>query len=116
MRNKLEYSALVRKKIHILKKWLMEHFDKDTSGKIISEMISDAERLTEFEKSGTNISEVYSVDTEYWYLFTHQHYLIYKFEPGKVVIVQMFNEKEDFMMKLFGVSGRTQESIDFWGE
>jgi hypothetical protein len=28
----------------------------------------------------------------------------------------MFNEKEDFMMKLFGMSGRTPESIDYWGE
>jgi hypothetical protein len=41
---------------------------------------------------------------------------IYRIEDDKVVIVQMFNEKEDFMMKLFGISGRTQESIDYWGE
>ena len=34
----------------------------------------------------------------------------------KDFIVQMFHELEDFMMKLFGVSGRTQESIDYWGE
>ena len=33
-----------------------------------------------------------------------------------VIIVQMFHERQDFMMKLFGISGRTQESIDYWGE
>ena len=59
---------------------------------------------------------MYDIDTDYWYLFTHQHYLIYRIEKGKVTIVQMFNEREDFMMKLFGISGRTQESIDYWGE
>ena len=30
--------------------------------------------------------------------------------------VLMLHEREDFMMKLFGVAGRTQESIDYWGE
>lgn len=32
----------------------------------------------------------------------------------KVIIDQLFHEKEDFMMRLFGVSGRTQEFIDHW--
>jgi hypothetical protein len=37
-------------------------------------------------------------------------------EDEAVVIVNMFHEKEDYMQKLFGCSGRTQESIDYWGE
>ena len=28
----------------------------------------------------------------------------------------MFDEGEDFMYKLFGISTRTQESIDYWGD
>lgn len=114
--NKLEYSALVKEKLINLKNWITDNYDSDTSNDIISGMIADADRLKEYEKSGISISEVYSVDTDYWYLFTHQHYFTYRFELGKVTIVQMFNEKEDFMMKLFGISGRTQESIDYWGE
>jgi len=114
--NRLEYSPLVKKKMKSLKGWLTEHFDEDVAGKVLTEMISDAEVLIHHEKSGTNIAETYNVDTEYWYLFTHQHYLVYRIAPQKVIIVQMFHEREDFMMKLFGVSGRTQESIDYWGE
>ena len=114
--NKLEYSPLVKKKMKLLKEWLAEHFDEAIAKKILTEMIADAEILTRHEKSGTNIAEAYGVDTEYWYLFTHQHYLIYRIEPKNVIIVQMFHEREDFMMKLFGMSGRTQESIDYWGE
>ena len=30
-----------------------------------------------------------------------------------VIIVQMLHEQHNFMMKLFGISGRTQESIDY---
>ena len=114
--NKLEYSALVKKKMKALKKWLTEHFGEDTAKKVLIGITDDADILIKYEKSGTNIAEMYDIDTDYWYLFTHQHYLIYRIEKGKVTIVQMFNEREDFMMKLFGISGRTQESIDYWGE
>jgi len=114
--NKLEYSDLVKRKMKKLKKWLTEHYDLNTAKSILSEMMSDADRLKEYEESGTSIAEAYGIETDYWYFFTHQHYLVYRFEAGKVTVVQMFNEKEDFMMKLFGISGRTQESIDYWGE
>ena len=114
--NKLVYSPIVRNKLNALKSWLTDHFDTETTASVLTGLTADADRLKEFEKSGTNIAEVYGIDTDYWYLFTHQHYLVYRIEPGKVTIVQMFHEREDFMMKLFGISGRTQESIDFWGE
>ena len=111
MMNKLEYSALVTEKLKNLKNRLTENYDSNTAKRILSEIMADADRLKEYEKSGTNISKTYGIETNYWYLFTHQHYLVYRLERQKVIIVQMFNEKEDFMMKLFGVSGRTQESI-----
>ena len=37
-------------------------------------------------------------------------------ETDCIYVVNVYNEREDFMMDLFGISGRTQESIDYWGE
>ena len=37
-------------------------------------------------------------------------------ESEKIIIVEMFDERKDFMYKLFGISTRTQESIDYWGD
>ena len=44
--------------------------------------------------------------------------LIHRAAAGLVDLLDelVFNEREDVMMKLFGISGRTQESIDYWGE
>ena len=114
--SKLEFSPLVKTKMKMLKQWLTEHYGEEKARKVLTEMISDAEILIDHERSGTNIAATYNVDTNYWYMFTHQHYLVYRIALGKVTIVQMFHEREDFMMKLFGMSGRTQESIDYWGE
>ncbi len=113
---RLEYAPLVKRKLKDLRAWLIEHFDESTARRVLSEMLTDADALKSHDKIGTNISEQYNIETEYWYFFTHQHYLIYRIEPKRIIIVQMFHEREDFMMKLFGISGRTQESIDFWGE
>ncbi len=114
--NKLVYSPVVKRKMLVLKERLAAQFDPETANKVLTGITNDADSLKSHEEMGTNIARMYDLDTEYRYLFTHQHYLIYRIEPGKVTIVQMFHEREDFMMKLFGMSGRTEESIDYWGE
>jgi plasmid stabilization system protein ParE len=112
---RLEYSQIVRKKLKKLKTELTEEYGAERSKKIISEMTKAVRRLEEFSDSGVDISRMYDVDTDYFYVFTHHNYFIYRTEGDKVIVAQMFNEKENFM-KLFGMSGRTQESIDYWGE
>lgn len=113
---RIEFSNLVKTKLRHLKNWLIEHYDLKTAKRILSEMLSDIETLSTHPEIGANIAGIYPLETDYWYLFTHQHYMVYRFDEEKVTIVQMFHEREDFMMKLFGISGRTKESIDYWGE
>ena len=43
--NKIEYSPLVKGKMKKLQAWLVEHFDRKTAQKVLSEMISDIEIL-----------------------------------------------------------------------
>ena len=42
--------------------------------------------------------------------------MFYRIEADKIIIAEMFDDREDFMYKLFGISTRTQESIDYWGD
>lgn len=113
---KLEYSQIVRKKLKILKGKLMEQYGEEFAKKRLGEISARLRQLEEFGESGIRIAEQYEVDTDYYLVFVRHNYFIYRMEATKVIVVQMFNEKEDFMQKLFGLSGRTQESIDYWGE
>lgn len=113
---KLEYSQIVRKKLKILKGKLMEQYGEEFAKKRLGEISARLRQLEEFGESGIRIAEQYEVDTDYYLIFVRHNYFVYRMEPTKVIVVQMFNEKEDFMQKLFGLSGRTQESIDYWGE
>ena len=113
---KLEYSQIVRRKLKELKAELVDKYGNEFASKSIKEMTTALRRLEQFADSGVRIAEMYDVDTDYYYVFVRHNYFIYRIEPQKIIVAQMFNEREDFMMKLFGMSGRTQESIDYWGE
>lgn len=113
---KLEYSQIVRRKLKELKAELVDKYGNEFASKSIKEMTTALRRLEQFADSGVRIAEMYDIDTDYYYVFVRHNYFIYRIEPQKIIVAQMFNEREDFMMKLFGMSGRTQESIDYWGE
>ena len=113
---KLEYSQIVRRKLKVLIAELVDKYGNEFAINSIKEMTTALRRLEQFADSGVRIAEMYDIDTDYYYVFVRHNYFIYQIEPQKIIVAQMFNEREDFMMKLFGMSGRTQESIDYWGE
>ena len=113
---KLEYSQIVRRKLKELKAELVDKYGDEFASKSIKEMTTALRRLEQFADSGVRTAEMYDIDTDYYYVFVRHNYFIYRIEPQKIIVAQMFNEREDFMMKLFGMSGRTQESIDYRGE
>lgn len=113
---RVEYSQLVKRKLLNLKMYIIEKYGEKKAKEIMTSITDRVDLLGSNEESGVSISRMYDIETDYWYIFTNHNCFIYRIEEQKVFIVQMFNEKEDFMMKLFGISGRTQESIDYWGE
>lgn len=113
----VEYSQIARKKLKELREYLRREYDEAVSRTIVKEITEKVRGLSRFPEKGVSISKLYdSIETDYYYLFINQNYIVYRFDDKQVIIIQIFNEKEDFMKTLFGVSGRTQESIDYWGE
>ena len=113
---KVEYSHIAKRKLLKLKTELTNEYGEQKAKEILTTMANRIDKLAQHEKSGICISRMYDIETGYWYLFSNHNYFIYRIEEKRVIIVQVFNEREDYMMKLFGISGRTQESIDYWGE
>ena len=113
---KLEYSQIARQKLKELQGDLLQKFGEAFAKKSVKRMTTAVRRLEQFADSDVQIAEMYDIDTDYWYIFVNHNYFVYRVEDEKVIVVQIFNEKEDFMQKLFGISGRTQESIEYWGE
>ena len=116
MKYKIEYSQIVRRKMQSLKAYLTEQFDSDVAVKGISTITKAVRKLEKFPDSGVALSKHYDVDTDFRYLYVNHNYLFYYLEGNRIIIAEMFDEREDFMYKLFGISSISEESEDFWGE
>ncbi len=44
------------------------------------------------------------------------NYVFYRVEPDCIYVVNIYNEREDFMMDLFGIKTTSKETEDFRGE
>lgn len=55
----------------------------------------------------------YDLHCDYRYFYVSRNYLFYRIEKDRINIVEMFDEREGFMYKLFGISSISQESSDY---
>ena len=113
---KVEYSQIVRRKLKILRARLTREFGAEVSKKSVKQIIDATRGLEDFEEKGISVSSMYGIECDYRYIYAGRNYLFYRIEKDKIIIVEMFDEREDFMYKLFGITTITQESVDHWDE
>ena len=105
---KVEYSQIVRRKLKNLRARLTSEFGAEVSRKSIKQ--------EDFAERGISVSSMYGIECDYRYIYAGRNYLFYRIESDKIIIAEMFDEREDFMYKLFGIATTTQESLDYWDE
>ena len=113
---KVEYSQTVKRKLKALRLRLTSEFGSAVSRKALKQITDAARGLENFAEKGVSVSSMYDIDCDYRYLYIGHNYLFYRIEKDKIVIVEMFDDREDFMYKLFGISSTSQESLDYWDE
>ena len=113
---KVEYSQIVRRKLKTLRARLTSEFGSEVSRKSLKQITDAARSLESFAERGISVSAMYDIDCDYRYLYVGHNYLFYRIETDKIIIAEMFDDREDFMYKLFGISTISQESLDYWDE
>jgi plasmid stabilization system protein ParE len=116
MTYKLEYSQIVRRKLKSLKLYLSKQYGEDFAKAAVKTITDRARDLQKNPDIGVDLSAKYDIDTNFRELFVNHNHLFYYKDKETIIVAEMFGEREDFMYKLYGISGRTQESIDYWGE
>ena len=109
------YSNSVITKLQILKNELEEAYGKKKSVKILKQITDRLDGLGVLNK-GESVIECFGIDCDYMFLYSKPNFFFYKVSSDRGDILEMFNEKEDFIYVLFGIPMRSQESIDYWGE
>lgn len=106
---KVEYSQIVRYKLRRLKIQLTQNFGIKVAKQTIDKILCAVESLETFEEMGLLLSAIYNLECDYRLLHVSRNYLIYRIELDRIIIVEMFDERENFMYKLFGIRTLLQD-------
>lgn len=113
---KITYSSVALSKRKVIKREIKEKHGQHTADRV-SKRISDViAKLKRFPEMGESMRKQYDLDCDYYILFIEHNYFIYRITEDMVMILEIFNEKEDFMYQMFGIVTTSQETIDYGGE
>lgn len=111
---KLKYSPDAREKLIQIKQYVTQKFGADTAGKVMKEMTKSIRDLQRFEEKGLSVENVLGIPCDYRMLYVRHNYVFYQIEADAIKITDIYNEREDFMWKLFGIKTATEETENYW--
>ena len=95
------YSQKYRIKILQLRDYLDENYGKSVRINVLKSITDKINNLILFPKSGSSVEQVFGIESDYWFIFVMKNYVFYIIIDEKIEIVNIYNEKEDFIKKLF---------------
>ena len=100
---KILYSPNAIEKLQKIKWNIRVKYGVQISNRIIKNILSAIKELRIYENKGSSVARMTGIPCEYRMIFTEHNYVFY-------------NEKEDFMWKLFGIKTISDEIEDYWNE
>lgn len=113
------YSPIVQEKLVALKDKLTELCGEKTGKKRFLAVINGFEVRLTFSNTGIPIKTMYDVEKEfekYYVIFSNKNYFLYYIEGDRVIVMEMYDERQDFARAMFGIITTTQETLDYWHE
>lgn len=99
-----------------MKRDLDTRFDKNVRLAVFKKINDRIQSIKENEEIGISVREMFGVDTDYQVIYAAKNYIFFRIDHEDIFIVNIYNEREDFMWKLFGIRTTSQETEDYWKE
>lgn len=112
----IKYTPDAADKLRSIKKYINIQYAQDKSMQVISTITNAIRNISTNENRGIPVSEMFHIATKYRYIYVMSNYVFYSVETECIKIINIYNEKEDFMCQLFGIDTTQQETLDYWKE
>ena len=113
---KIKYTPDAAEKLRDIKRAITAQYGGEKAKQIVGKIIGAIRGLVEHEQKGPSVEKMFDVPSDYRYIFVSRNYVFYRIEEDCIKIINIYNEKEDFMWLLFGIDTTPQETIDCWNE
>ncbi len=102
--------------LELLKDYLDREFGTRKEQQILRAIFADLKRLSDYPETDIHLFERFGIMTDYKCIYTHQNYAFYRLEGDCIKVIRILDHRRDFLHVLFGISMRSDESIDYWGD
>lgn len=113
---KIKYTPDAADKLRSIKSAVSARYGSQKAKEIIEKIIGAIRGLVDNEQKGPSVENMFGEMSDYRYIFVSKNYVFYSIEDDCIKIINIYNEKEDFMWLLFGIDTTLQETIDYWNE
>ena len=113
---KIVYSPDYKEKLVVIRNWLDLRFGKDVRTKHMMAIKSRLTSLKEFPEQGISVRAMFGVDSDYEFIYVSHNYIFYFQDDAVIHIVNIYDDREDFMYKLFGIRTTSGEANQYWQE
>lgn len=110
---KIKYTPDAADKLRDINKAILLKYGSKKAKEIVGSITNAVRGLIDNEQKGPSVERMFGVDSDYRYIYVARNYVFYSIESDCIKIINIYNEKEDFMWLLFGVDTTPQETIDF---
>jgi hypothetical protein len=83
---------------------------------ILEKIMVSINSLSDNPRKCPTVENMLGIPSPYYFLHTEHNFIFYRFDDKVIYVTDIYNEREDFLWKMFGIQLRTQDSIDYWGE
>lgn len=110
---KLVYSPHYREKLQLIKYYLELQFGSKVRKKVLRAITGRLHMLELYPDSGVSLNETYGIETDYQYVFVAHNYVFYRVASDTVYIIDIYNEREDYMKGLFNITQTDDEANEY---
>ena len=111
---KIVYSQDYKEKLEVLRDWLDLRFGRSTRAKHMAEIKKRLTSLKQSPAQGMSVRAMFGVDSDYEFIFVSHNYIFYYQNEEVIYIVNIYDDREDFMYKLFGIRTIAEETEQYW--
>ena len=110
---KLIYSPDYRDKIIRLKNNLDLKYGQAVRKNVLSELDHHIQLLKTHNYLGISLREMYGIDCDYCYLYISPNLVFYEVEQESINILNMYHEREDYIVKFLGSVSKLHEGMQY---
>ena len=100
---RIEYSPDAADKLRTINRAVLIEYGSSKAKEIIGKITKAIRGLCEFEEKGASVEGMFGIRTDYRYIYVMRNYVFYEIQSESIRIINIYNEREDFIWLLFGL-------------